>query len=67
MAWQSAPLIADPASTLRRRVEFSAEIDALADVADEIGPEGRAYLFELLRARLGMPDRKARALLESAA
>lgn len=67
MAWESKPVLSDPASSLRRRVEFSAEIDALTDVADEIGPEGRAFLFELLRVRLGMPDRAARALLESAA
>ncbi|MEH6511449.1 replication initiation factor domain-containing protein [Halopseudomonas aestusnigri] len=52
MTWASAPPTFDPAATLRRRVEHSAELDALADVADSLGDEGRKYLLFLLERRI---------------
>lgn len=55
--WQSSPPSFDPAATLRRRVEYSEELEALADVADALGSEGRAYLITLLTRRLsGVSD-----------
>ena len=50
--WQAPPRLFDPAALLRRRVESMAELDALALVADDIGPEGRSYLLHLLTKRL---------------
>lgn len=55
MAWSSERPVFDPAATLRRRVEYSAELDALADVADSLGDEGRKYLLRLLELRLTQP------------
>ena len=45
----------DPADLLRRRVESLAMLDALALVADEMGPNGREYLLSLFRKRLESP------------
>lgn len=42
----------DPAALLKRRVEACAELDALLDVADLLGPSGRAYLASLLERRV---------------
>jgi hypothetical protein len=42
----------DPAQILRRRVESCAFIDAMAILADDLGPEGRTYLLHLLHARI---------------
>lgn len=42
----------DPAMVLRRRVEAMAMLDALALVADELGPQGRTYLQHLVNARI---------------
>lgn len=53
--WSAPPREFDPAALLRRRVEALAELDALAMVADDLGPEGRAYLLSLLTKRL-KPD-----------
>ena len=55
MTWTTKPHVFDPAATLRRRVEYSAELDALADVADSLGDEGRKYLLRLLERRLTLP------------
>lgn len=41
----------DPAALLRRRVETMAELDALLDVADLMGSEGRSYLLSLITRR----------------
>lgn len=40
------------ADLLKRRVESLAMLDALASVADELGPNGRAYLASLIAKRL---------------
>jgi len=45
----------DPAGLLRRRVESFAMLDALALVADELGPNGRDYLLSLIQKRLEAP------------
>lgn len=41
-----------PADVLRRRVECSAELEALLAVADGMGPAGRDFLLSLLRRRV---------------
>ncbi|HDY5456252.1 hypothetical protein [Pseudomonas aeruginosa] len=55
IGWQLVRLDISPAEVLKRRVANATMLDALADVADEIGPEGRKYLLGLLRDRL-MPE-----------
>lgn len=52
IGWKSKPREFDPAAVLRRRIEHMAELDALASVADGMGPAGREYLLQLLRRRL---------------
>jgi hypothetical protein len=42
----------DPAALLKRRVESFAMLDALALVADDLGPYGREYLLGLIEKRL---------------
>lgn len=54
LGWTSTPAAFDSSELLRRRVENLAEIDALAMVADDMGPYGRQYLLGLLRKRLGV-------------
>lgn len=51
-AWTAVPRAFNPTETLRRRVESSAELDALLDLAASVGPEGRNYLLKLLEARV---------------
>lgn len=41
-----------PAEVLRKRVETSAELEVLLDVADSMGPSGRSYLLSLLQRRV---------------
>lgn len=43
-----------PAEVLGRRVDSSAELDMLASIADEMGPNGRVWLLRRLAARLGV-------------
>jgi len=52
IGWKSKARVFEPAAVLRRRVEYMAELDALASVADSMGPAGREYLLQLLRRRL---------------
>lgn len=52
LGWSAPKREFDPAAVLRRRVEAMAELDALAMVADDLGPEGRRYLVSLLEQRL---------------
>jgi hypothetical protein len=52
IGWKSKPREFEPAAVLRRRVEYMAELDALASVADSMGPSGREYLLQLLRRRI---------------
>ncbi|MNZ80335.1 Replication initiation factor [compost metagenome] len=51
-AWAAPARVFDPAETLRRRVEGSAELDALLGVADAMGSAGRSYLLHLLAKRV---------------
>lgn len=51
--WVTVPPSFNPAETLQRRVESSAELEAFLQVADAMGPSGRAYLLHLLQRRLG--------------
>lgn len=55
LGWSAPPRDFDPAALLRRRVESFAMLDALAAVADDLGPEGRNYLLSLIEARLQAP------------
>jgi len=50
--WVTPTRTFDPAQILRRRVESLAVLDALALVADELGPEGRHYLQHLVNTRI---------------
>ncbi|AXQ65542.1 MAG: replication initiation factor family protein [Circular genetic element sp.] len=52
LGWTAEPREFDPAMVLRRRVEGMALLDALALVADDLGPNGRAYLLNLISKRL---------------
>lgn len=52
LGWEAPKRDFDAAALLRRRVESLATLDALAAVADELGPEGRSYLLGLLETRL---------------
>lgn len=52
LGWVAPTRTFDPAAVLRRRVESLGMLDALAIVADEMGPEGRSYLLGLLQERL---------------
>ena len=52
---QTRPHEFNTADTLRRRVEYSAELGALGLLADDLGVEGRRYLLSLIEARLRAP------------
>lgn len=52
LGWTAAKREFNPAETLKRRVESSAELDAFLDVADAMGASGRAYLLHLISRRL---------------
>lgn len=52
LGWTAPPAEFDPAALLRRRVESMAMLDALALVADDLGPNGRAYLLGLIKTKL---------------
>lgn len=71
LGWVAPTKPFDPAALLKRRVESFAMLDALALVADELGPNGRDYLLSLLEKRLqasaGLPDASATASPDRAA
>lgn len=50
--WQSPPRDFNAATVLQRRVERLAELEALAVLSDDLGPNGRAYLLRLVKERL---------------
>lgn len=52
---QTKPREFNTAETLRRRIERSAELDALSLLADDLGSEGRRYLLSLIKDRLEAP------------
>lgn len=54
------PRAFDPAETLKRRIDFSAELEAFIGIADSMGPSGRQYLQHLLCSRInGFPSADA--------
>lgn len=55
-AWASPKRSFDPAETLRRRVEGSAELEAFLAVADSMGASGRQYLLHLISRRVHAHD-----------
>lgn len=71
LGWVATTKPFDPAALLKRRVESFAMLDALALVADELGPNGRGYLLSLLEKRLrasaGLPATSATASADRAA
>ena len=52
LGWVAPTKHFDPAALLKRRVESSAMLDALALLADDLGPNGRYYLLGLLEKRI---------------
>jgi hypothetical protein len=52
LGWEAPKRDFNAAALLQRRVDAMAALDALAAVADELGPEGRSYLLGLIEARL---------------
>lgn len=54
-AWSAPPRLYQPAEVLQRRVEASPELDALLELADTLGPQGRRHLLHLLARRID-PD-----------
>ena len=52
LGWEAPKRDFNAAALLQRRVDALAALDALAAVADELGPEGRGYLLGLIEARL---------------
>ena len=71
LGWVAPTKPFDPAALLKRRVESLAMLDALALVADELGPHGRDYLLSLLEKRLqasaGLPAASSTASPDRAA
>lgn len=61
LGWEAPKRDFDTAALLRRRVEDMAQLDALAALADDMGPGGRAYVLTLIEARL----RPSQALSEA--
>lgn len=54
--WLATPRSFLPAEVLKRRIENSAELDALLELADAAGPCGRDYMLNLLRSRVQARD-----------
>lgn len=52
LGWVAPAKTFDPAALLKRRVESCALLDALALLADDLGPSGRDYLLTLLEKRV---------------
>lgn len=52
LGWDAPKRDFDPGALLRRRIEAMAQLDALAALADEMGPGGRAYMLGLIEARV---------------
>lgn len=54
MTWNSSPAVPDAAEAVRRRVAFSAELEAFADLADDMGPHGRDFVALQICEKLGI-------------
>lgn len=71
LGWVAPTKPFDPAALLKRRVESCAMLDALALLADDLGPNGRDYLLGLIEKRVhgsgGLPAGSATASPERAA
>lgn len=65
--WLAAPRAFVPAEILKRRIETSAELDALLQLADSVGPYGRDYMLNLLRSRVQAQDSDTTPALSEAA
>lgn len=52
--WEHTPRVYAPAEVLQRRVEHSAELEALGLLADDLGSYGRSMLLSLISRRLGL-------------
>jgi hypothetical protein len=63
--WTSPKREFNPAETLKRRVESSAELEAFLAVADAMGASGRAYLLHLISRRLS-PEEGSEGAVEAA-
>lgn len=64
LGWVSPPRTFDPYALLSRRVDSLSDLDALALLADDLGPNGRATLLRLLDKRLqaaSVPGRESTA------
>lgn len=59
LGWVAPQRDFDAAAVLQRRVDSFAMLDALATLADDLGPEGRPYLLQLIEARLLAPSTDA--------
>jgi hypothetical protein len=44
----------DPYQRLKRRVDFSVDLDSMLAIADTLAGDGRLHLLSLLRSRLGL-------------
>lgn len=54
--WSYTRMELTPAERLKRRVENSADLEAIIELADKVGVNGRTYLMSLLKRRV-TPDR----------
>lgn len=54
MTWNSPVNVPDAAEAARRRVAFSAELEAFCDLGDDIGPHGRDFVARLICEKLGV-------------
>lgn len=54
IGWQHTVKLREPYELLEQRVEWSAELEALGLVSDEMGDDGRLMLLRLIAKRLGL-------------
>lgn len=54
MTWNSPAVVPDAVEAVRRRVAFSAELEAFADLGDDIGPHGRDFVALQICEKLGI-------------
>jgi hypothetical protein len=64
--YPSPKRVFDPAETLRRRIEHSAELEAFGMLADSMGASGRDYLLHLIEKRLGSSSQVSKAAADVA-
>ena len=54
--WEHVPRSFTPAEVLERRIEYSAELEALIALADQLGAYGRSHLMYMLQRRVSPED-----------